>query len=64
MTPLQAIRQKCLDCCCGQSSEVKNCTVSGCSLYPFRLGRKPKVERYYTPEQIEQRLARLRVKQP
>ena len=26
-TPLNAIRRKCLDCCCGSSSEVKLCTL-------------------------------------
>jgi hypothetical protein len=38
---LQAIRGKCLDCCCYQPSEVRECTVTTCNLWPFRLGRDP-----------------------
>ena len=41
MTPVQAIRQKCLDCSGGSSHEVKHCVVTRCTLYPFRLGRNP-----------------------
>ena len=41
MTPLKAIRVKCLDCCCGQAHEVKLCPCSDCSLYPFRFGNNP-----------------------
>jgi hypothetical protein len=31
-----AIKLKCLDCCGYQTTEVKHCTVTGCSLYPHR----------------------------
>ena len=41
MSPMQAIRQKCLDCCCGQFVEVKLCEAVTCSLWPFRAGRHP-----------------------
>ena len=41
MTPVKAIRKKCLDCCCGQVKEVKICPCLDCSLYPFRLGKNP-----------------------
>ena len=40
-TPVKAIRAKCLDCCCTQYSEVTNCTVVKCALYPYRLGKRP-----------------------
>jgi hypothetical protein len=40
-TPVKAIRAKCLDCCCNQYSEVTNCTVVKCALYPYRLGKRP-----------------------
>jgi hypothetical protein len=54
MTPIQAIRAKCLDCMCGQTNEVKACPSSGCSLYPFRLGKNPhRTGREMTPEQRE-----------
>jgi hypothetical protein len=38
---LQAIRRKCLDCCCGQPGEVRECPVSTCRLWPFRMGMDP-----------------------
>jgi hypothetical protein len=38
---LKAIRAKCLDCSCGSRSEVANCVVKTCALYPFRMGRNP-----------------------
>lgn len=41
MTPLKAIREKCLDCMCGQAQEVKLCPCDDCPLYPFRLGKNP-----------------------
>ena len=41
MTPVKAIRAKCLDCCCGSFAEVKACPCVNCSLYPFRLGKNP-----------------------
>lgn len=45
LTPLKAIRAKCLDCCCGQSNEVKLCPCADCPLYIYRLGKGPKRER-------------------
>lgn len=41
MTPMQAIRQHCLDCCCDQPKEVRLCTCFQCALYPFRMGKNP-----------------------
>ena len=41
ITPLKAIRLKCLDCCCGSAHEVKLCTAEKCPLYLFRLGKNP-----------------------
>jgi len=38
---LTAIRTKCLDCSGGQRSEVRECPVRGCALWPFRYGRDP-----------------------
>ena len=40
-SPLKAIRQHCLDCCCGSAYEVKNCVIHDCELYPFRMGHNP-----------------------
>lgn len=41
LTPIKAIRAKCLDCSAGQPSEIRNCQISDCPLYPFRLGKNP-----------------------
>ena len=46
LTPLAAIRAKCLDCCCGSFKSVKFCTLDGlnstrCALWPYRFGRRP-----------------------
>ena len=40
-SPLEAIRQKCLDCCCWQWVEVRECTSLDCSLHGFRFGKRP-----------------------
>lgn len=40
ITPMKAIRQKCLDCSCGSNEEVKNCFAKKCPLYQFRFGYK------------------------
>lgn len=31
-----AIKLKCLDCCCYKAEEIKLCTITECSLHPFR----------------------------
>lgn len=54
ITPMKAIRAKCLDCCAGQYSEVKMCTCTTCPLYDFRLGKNPnRKPRNLTEEQRE-----------
>ena len=40
LTRSQAIRAKCIDCCCGQRNEVRNCTVTHCPLWIYRLGKE------------------------
>lgn len=42
LTPIKAIRAKCLDCCCGSFKEVKQCPIEDCALYPYRFGHRPK----------------------
>lgn len=52
MTPMKAIRAKCLDCCSGSANEVRLCTCTDCALYDFRLGKNPNIKpREYTDEQ-------------
>ena len=41
LTPIKAIRKKCLDCACGSHKEVRECKVVQCPLYPYRFGRRP-----------------------
>ena len=40
-TPIQSIREKCLDCCCGSYKEIRLCTIKDCALYPYRMGTRP-----------------------
>lgn len=44
LTPIKAIRKKCLLCSCGHVAEVRECPVKGCPLYPYRMGKRPKTE--------------------
>ena len=44
VTPLRAIRAKCLDCMCGSASEVSLCPSNGCPLYGFRFGKNPNIQ--------------------
>ena len=48
LTPVRAIRQKCLDCCNGQSAEVRLCTCKTYPLYGYRMGHRPKGEQFTT----------------
>ena len=58
-TPLKAIKEKCLDCCCGQAAEVKLCDIVSCPLHPFRFGKNPFAKRELTEEQREAMRQRL-----
>lgn len=40
-SPMKAIREKCLDCCAGQPSEIRLCEAVSCPLWPFRSGVHP-----------------------
>ncbi len=41
LTPLKAIRAKCLDCSGFQPKEVRLCACTECPLYTYRLGVNP-----------------------
>ena len=45
MTPIKSIRAKCLDCCVGQTKEVRLCPSTDCALYPYRMGHRPKADK-------------------
>lgn len=65
LTPIKAIRLKCLDCCCGSAYEVKLCTAANCPLYPFREGHNPnRKPKEYTEEQKAALASRLRKNTP
>lgn len=60
ITPIKAIRLKCLDCCCGSSNEVKLCAATSCPLYLFREGHNPNIQkREWTEEQREAQRQRM-----
>lgn len=41
ITPLQAIRRKCLWCCADSRVEVRLCPAVGCPLHEYRHGKRP-----------------------
>lgn len=41
LTPLGAIRAKCLDCSAWNATEVRLCPVDLCPIWPFRFGKNP-----------------------
>ena len=50
--PLKAIREKCLDCCCGNAAEVRKYVADDCALWPFRMGTNPfRKKRELSPRQ-------------
>ena len=45
ITPMKAIRQKCMGCMCGTAQEIKACSIIDCALWKFRLGKRPYSEK-------------------
>ncbi len=41
-TPIKSIRAKCIDCCCGDLREVRECPIKDCPIWPYRMGKRPK----------------------
>ena len=41
MTPIQAIRKKCLACSNYQPKEVRFCPIRDCSIFEYRFGKNP-----------------------
>lgn len=64
MTPIKAIRAKCLDCYCGSAKEVRLCLAQDCPLYPFRIEKNPNIHRDYTDEQRKAMAERLNAHRP
>lgn len=44
ITPMKAIRLKCLECSCGSNTEVRERPIKKCPLYPYRSGHRPKTD--------------------
>lgn len=40
----KAIRLKCIDCCGGNTAEVRKCPATHCPLWRFRMGKEIKDE--------------------
>ena len=45
MSPLRALRLRCVDCCSGSMNEVRLCAAIACPSWPFRMGFNPWRER-------------------
>ena len=41
VSPLRALRLKCLDCCNESAQEVRLCMALDCPSWPFRMGKNP-----------------------
>jgi hypothetical protein len=41
VTPMKAIRAKCIDCAGGSEKEVRECRILSCALWPYRMGKRP-----------------------
>lgn len=44
ITRAKAIRLKCIDCCCGNTAEVRKCPAEQCPLWRYRMGKEIKDE--------------------
>ena len=60
-TPLDAIKDFCMECCGYQRDEVKKCSAPMCALYEFRFGKNPyRKTKDYTEEELEKMRERVR----
>ena len=41
LTPIRAIRAKCIECTAGSLKEVRLCEIPKCALYAYRMGKNP-----------------------
>ncbi|MBP3897147.1 MAG: hypothetical protein J6D57_04845 [Mogibacterium sp.] len=42
LTPIKAIRAKCVDCSGGELREIRECPMTKCPIWPYRMGKRPK----------------------
>lgn len=52
MTPLKAIRAKCMDCMYEQINEIRLCPCTDCPLWEYRLGHNPNIKHEMTPARV------------
>lgn len=57
LTPMKAIRKKCLECSGGSAKEVRECKVRTCALFAYRSGEKPKGDKYIAESISEEKNA-------
>lgn len=55
LTPIKAMRNFCLLCCNGSVTEVKECPIRDCFLWPYRTGRRPKIVEEKAPMSEERK---------
>ena len=41
LSPIKAIREKCMECSAWSYTEVEKCPAADCVLFPFRFGKDP-----------------------
>lgn len=41
LTPIKAIKGHCLNCSGGSKKEVRECIITNCPLYSYRMGKNP-----------------------
>ena len=59
-SPLDAIKDFCMECCGYQRDEVKTCSAPMCPLYDFRFGKNPyRKTKDYTEEELEKMRERI-----
>ena len=64
MTPMQAIKAKCIECCCGDKKEARMCAITRCPIWQFleerRKQKETKAKRILTAEEKAALSERLR----
>lgn len=60
LTPIKAIRAKCLDCAGDSSNDVRDCVITECPLYAYRLGKNPRIKREVSEEERVRRADRMK----
>ena len=53
LTPMKAIRLKCMDCSGWSAAEVRLCVIEECAPYPFRFGKNPEPTRKGNPKALK-----------